>query len=461
MKALLKFTVLVYGFFCTSIFATTILSMEEGHSQLLNFEEDISSIFISDPAISDAHSPSNRSVLIYGIKSGQTDMVVVGHNGKPLGHYRVDVRKTGIQILQRNVALLYPDEKVKLAAVGEVIAVSGEVSSPQVAQGILSMVNSFAMQRIDNRERFKELSSEIKRQQGEQREGPGGQMSLPLVVNKLTIKAASQVNISIRMVEMARSTSEELGIRWQAVNPNWMLGISPANQLSVGADISNADSVIKHNHILGIIDALASKSLVTVLAEPNLTAKSGEKAEFLVGGEFPFPTLDGESAGVEFKSFGVGLAVTPTVLSESRISLTVTPEVSALSRQNSVQINGINIPGLDKRTATTTIELADGQSFALAGMLRNSEENTVESLPFLGDIPGLGALFRTNKTNQIERELVIIATASLVKPVSDIDDIPTPLDNYRTPTRFERLFFGDIHGKEQTPRLLGDYGYQY
>lgn len=179
------------------------------------------------------------------------------------------------------------------------------------------------------------------------------------------------------------------------------------------------------------------------------------------GGEFPFPSIDGDSVGVEFKSFGVGLSVTPTVLSENRISLTVTPVVSALSRQNSIKINGVDVPGLDKRTATTTIELADGQSFALAGLLRTSEENSVDAIPFLGELPGIGALFRSNKSKQIERELVIIATASLVQPTGDLESIPTPLDNFRSPTRFERLIFGELEGEANTPKLIGDYGYRY
>lgn len=284
---------------------------------------------------------------------------------------------------------------------------------------------------------------------------------LPLVINQLKITAAPQVNISIRMVEMAKSTSEELGIRWQSVNPNWMLGVSPGNEFAAGLDLTDPDNLIKESAFMGIIDALASKSLVNVLAEPNLTAKSGEKAEFLVGGEFPFPSIDGDSVGVEFKSFGVGLSVTPTVLSENRISLTVTPVVSALSRQNSIKINGVDVPGLDKRTATTTIELADGQSFALAGLLRTSEENSVDAIPFLGELPGVGALFRTNKSKQIERELVIIATASLVQPTGDLESIPTPLDSFRSPTRFERLLFGELEGEANTPKLIGDYGYRY
>ncbi|MCU8555936.1 pilus assembly protein N-terminal domain-containing protein [Vibrio vulnificus] len=437
------------------------IDLEVGQSRLIPLSQEMRSVYIVDSTIADAKTPSARSALVFGAKVGKTDLVIVGKEGEAIAHYRLNVKNSGLSQLERHLETLYPSHRIALQSVGDSIAVAGTVASPEMAADILSLVNNFAVGQVADKERLKEINADASRKSANPPEGPGGQSVLPLVINQLKITAAPQVNISIRMVEMAKSTSEELGIRWQSVNPNWMLGVSPGNQFATGIDLTDPDNLIKESAFMGIIDALASKSLVNVLAEPNLTAKSGEKAEFLVGGEFPFPSIDGESVGVEFKSFGVGLSVTPTVLSENRISLTVTPVVSALSRQNSIKINGVDVPGLDKRTATTTIELADGQSFALAGLLRTSEENSVDAIPFLGELPGVGALFRTNKNQQIERELVIIATASLVQPTGDIESIPTPLDHFRAPTRLERLLFGELEGHTDTPKLIGDYGYRY
>lgn len=435
--------------------------LEVGQSKVIHAGQEIRSVYVVDSVVADAQTPSNRSVLVYGNRVGKTDLVIIGKDGKSIGHYRLHIQNSGLSHLQHHLTTLYQEYPVDLREVGESIAVSGTVASPEMAADILKLVSDYALSMIGDKKRLKDINAGQRRDASEQSQGPGGRATLPLVINQLKIAASPQVNISIRMVEMARSTSEELGVRWQAVDPNWMLGVVPGNEFATGIDISDPDNWLNEGNRMGIIDALAQKSLVTVLAEPNLTAKSGEKAQFLVGGEFPFPSIDGESVGIEFKSFGVGLSVTPTVLSENRISLTVTPVVSALSRHNSIRLNGVDVPGIDKRTATTTVELADGQSFALAGLLRTSEENSVDAVPFLGEIPGLGALFRSTKTSQIERELVIIATASLVKPVSDIESIPTPLGQFRTPTRFERLIFGDLEGAQPIPKLLGDYGYRY
>ncbi|WP_087025151.1 type II and III secretion system protein family protein [Thaumasiovibrio subtropicus] len=447
--------------FATFANASRSIELEEGNTRLLRFSQDVRSVFVASQETANAHTPSTRTVLIYGNKVGQTDIVVIGTEGNAIGHYRVSVQRKGLKSLEERLSNIYPDVDVTLSPVGEAIAVAGKAPNVQVAQEILSMVNGFAMQRITDKERYQQLSNQKSKMEERDVEGPGGQAYFPLVVNRLEIAAATQVNISIRMVEMSRSTSEELGIRWQAVHPDWMLGVSPGSEFAKPFDILNPDSAISDSSIMGIVDALASKSLVNVLAEPNLTAKSGEKAEFLVGGEFPFPNIDGDSVGIEFKKFGVALSVTPTVLAEDRISLTVTPVVSALSRQNSIMLNGVEVPGIDKRSATTTIELGDGQSFALAGLLRTSEENKVDAIPVLGELPVVGAFFRKTTTSMVERELVIIATATLVKPVDSIEEIASPLSDFRSPTRLERLLFGKLEGEDESPRLLGQYGHRY
>ena len=185
-------------------------------------------------------------------------------------------------------------------------------------------------------------------------------------------------------------------------------------------------------NVNNVIDALAADQLITILAEPNLTAQSGETASFLAGGEFPIPVQGNGSNGtvqitVEFKSFGVSLALVPTVLSPTRLNLRIRPEVSELSTQGEVTVSGFVIPALTVRRAETTVNLASGESFALAGLMQHTTEQDVSKIPWIGDIPILGALFRSNKFQNNESELVILVTPYLVKPVRD-RSVATPLD---------------------------------
>jgi pilus assembly protein CpaC len=189
---------------------------------------------------------------------------------------------------------------------------------------------------------------------------------------------------------------------------------------------------------------------VTLLAEPNLTALSGETASFLAGGEFPIPIAqDDGKITVEFKSFGVSLAFTPTIVSGNRISLKVLPEVSSLSSSGSVTLNGINIPALSTRRANTTVELASGQSFAIAGLLQASGNQSVNEFPGLADIPILGALFRSTTFKRNESELVIIVTPYLVRPVSTAA-LASPTDGFEIPDDYDRVFKGETRRSEQT-----------
>jgi pilus assembly protein CpaC len=197
--------------------------------------------------------------------------------------------------------------------------------------------------------------------------------------------------------------------------------------------------------VLGTLDLLEKDGVITTLAEPNLTALSGETASFLAGGEFPIPISQSlGSVTIEYKQYGVGLAFTPIVLADGRISMRVRPEVSQLSEAGSVNLNGYTVPALTTRRAETTVELGSGQSFMIAGLLQNSNTNSVEKAPFLGDIPVLGSLFRSTKFQRDETELVIIVTPYLVKPSSV--QLATPADGYRAPNDAQRELMGQSYG---------------
>ena len=194
----------------------------------------------------------------------------------------------------------------------------------------------------------------------------------------------------------------------------------------------------------GLIDALAQDQLVHVLAEPNITAMSGETASFLVGGEFPIPVAQfGDTISIEFKQYGVSLGFVPTVLGNGRISLHVRPEVSQLTQQGAIQLgtgnNVVQVPALQVRRADTTVELGSGQSFAIAGLMQDTTTMTANGVPFLGDIPILGALFRSDSFQRNETELVILVTPYLVQPASNPAALSTPDQGWRPPNDLERI----------------------
>lgn len=223
-------------------------------------------------------------------------------------------------------------------------------------------------------------------------------------------------------------------------------GVPIPNQLGAGFTSGN-----KNWNVDAVIDALAADQLITVLAEPNLTVQSGETASFLAGGEFPIPIAGNTTNGtttitVEFKTFGVSLAVVPTVLSSNRLSLRVRPEVSQLSNNGAVSVpvgtGTLTIPALTVRRAETTIELGSGQSFAIAGLLQKTSLDDTNALPFLGEVPVLGALFKSNNFQRNETELVIIVTPYLANPASNASALHAPTDGFRPATDLERILFG-------------------
>jgi pilus assembly protein CpaC len=220
--------------------------------------------------------------------------------------------------------------------------------------------------------------------------------------------------------------------------------VPPANGSSIGLRLSDMLGF----SVAGALDLNENNGLVTVLAEPTLTALSGETASFLAGGEFPIPLASGiNGTSIEFKEYGVSLAFTPTVLEGGRISMRVRPEVSELSSEGAIRINGFQIPSLTTRRTETTVELGSGQSFMIGGLLRNGGNNSIERTPGLGSIPVLGSLFRSNSFRRNETELVIVVTPYLVKPVT-AGQIALPTDGFRSATTGERVLLGqEVKGR--------------
>jgi pilus assembly protein CpaC len=285
------------------------------------------------------------------------------------------------------------------------------------------------------------------------------------VINLVEVAGVHQVMIEVRVAEMSRGLLRRLGFNLNASNNGGKnFGVSLLNNLTGGTAGGSTSGISeKINAVIGFlshgaswtffIDALKEEGLLKVLAEPTLITLSGKQANFLAGGEFPVPVPQSSGAGgqtitIEYKSFGVALNFTPTVLSNKKINMHIAPEVSQLDFSNAVTIGGFTIPALTTRRVSTVVELADGQSFAIAGIIQDDVRQVVSKFPILGDVPVLGALFRSSSFQKNESELVIIATPHLVKPV-DMAKQTMPTDQYVEPDDVEFYLYGQREGKGQ------------
>jgi pilus assembly protein CpaC len=293
-----------------------------------------------------------------------------------------------------------------------------------------------------------------------------GEVKGAQVVNRLSVATPNQVDLHVRIAEVDRNILKQIGADWSKVGIGSEVTFSTSNtamprSITSGTS-SDTQSILaglipaanfltlgmfpSPNAVSATVEALATEGFLTVLAEPNLTAVSGQTASFLAGGEFPVPVVQNVSAGtsaisVQFQQFGVQLAFTPTIIDADHLNLRVRPEVSQLSTEGEVTISGFTIPALTVRSAETTVELASGQSFALAGLLQHNTEQDISKIPWLGDIPILGALFRSNKFQNNETELVIIVTPYLVRPPTATP--ATPVDGFAIPHDAQQVLWGD------------------
>jgi pilus assembly protein CpaC len=273
----------------------------------------------------------------------------------------------------------------------------------------------------------------------------------PDVINSVSVAAPQQVLLEVRFVEASRNAGRELGVQWEAVGNNLIAGAGTAGLISgtmpFGAVLGRlVDRGVK---VDAMINALEQRGVARRLAEPNLVALSGDTASFLAGGEFPFPVAaQNNQITIQFKKFGVGLAFTPTVLSQGLINLKIEPEVSQLDPTNVVQVGNISVPSLIVRRASTTIELRDGQSFAIAGLLQSTTSTAADQLPWIADVPVLGSLFRSASFQKRETDLVIIVTPRLVRPARPGDMLRTPLDETVPPNDNDLFLYGKT---EMTP----------
>ncbi len=429
---------------------TSLVEVAIGRGRLVTLARPMSDLFIANDAIADVQVRSPTQLYIFGKTAGETTVYATAKGGGVV--YSTTVRVgTNIDSVSQMLSLAMPDAHIVATPMNGLVLLTGTVSQPDDAAEAERLVQAYV-----------------------------GDATRVLV--RLKTATPLQVNLQVKFAEVSRSFIKNIGVNVQTLNssggfnfgvaqgraatqyaPNGPLftgGTTATDGTSLLNGLANATTIGAAGKVFGL-DLLSSldlgerKGLVSTLANPNLTALSGETSTFLAGGEIPIPISQGLGAvSVEYKQYGISLVYTPTVLSDGRISLRVRPEVSQLTSAGAVTINGTTIPALTTRRAETTVELGSGQSMMIAGLLQNNHNNSITQAPGLGDVPVLGALFRSNGFQRDETELVIVITPYLVKPVN-ANDIVLPTDGYTAAGDLDRIFTGALsrsNGNNDRPK---------
>lgn len=420
--------------------------LSTGEGQVVRLPASVADVWTSNPNVADVYVSNARQINLFGKESGEATVIATAANGSVV--YSANVRVSqNITSVDQMLRAAMPQASIKVINAGQIAVLTGTVASPNEAAQAGQLVTAMLNPGVD-------MSKE------------GAQCKI-CVVNRLSTATPLQVNLKVRIAEVNRTLSKSIGVNLFSSDSTsgFKFGIGQGDSgttsgnsspFSVGALATGGTTLGAAGKLFGLdlsgaIDLAAKDGLVTILAEPNLTALSGETASFLAGGEFPIPVSQGnDSITIEYKQYGVGLAFTPIVLADGRISMRVRPEVSELSSEGSIKTGDFTIPALVTRRAETTVELGSGQSFMIAGLLRNTNTNDVNKAPFLGDLPILGALFRSTKYQRSETELVIIVTPYLVRPVSH--QLALPTDGYRTPNDAQGIVGGQVYTGTSGPR---------
>lgn len=421
------------------------LELSVGRGRLVSLPAAMSDVFVADDKVADVQVRSSRQLYVFGKTPGETSIYATDASGRVVFSTVARVGNN-IETIDQMLSLAMPDASISANPMNGFVLLTGTVQSPDDAAEAERLVQAFV---------------------GEQTK----------VLSRLRTATPLQVNLQVRIAEVNRSLVKEISgnVLTQDRTGGFLGGIfrgrkagtitrNPDGSTTYIVDTpSGVNSLAGAGRLFGL-DLIASldigerSGLVATLAQPNLTAISGETADFLAGGEFPVP-IPGNFAGttIEYRKYGVSLAYTPTVLSNGRISLRVRPEVSELSTEGAIEMQGFQVPALTIRRAETTVELGSGESFMIAGLLNNRSIGAIDKIPGLGDIPVLGTLFKSDSFRRGETELVIVVTPYLVQPVS-ANDIKLPTDAFQDANDLQRLLGnqtsdGVTGGDRPKPRL--------
>jgi pilus assembly protein CpaC len=412
------------------------LNLSVGTGTMVRLSTPMSDLFVANDGIADVQVRSNNQLYVFGKGRGETTVYATDRSGRVV--YAANVRVgNNISSVDEMLRMAMPEAAIQATPMNNLVLLTGTVGSPDDAAEAQRLVQAYV--------------------------GEGTQ-----VVSRLRSAVPLQVNLKVRIAEINRSALKEVGVNLlsQDSTSGFQFGIAAANGASSaggnpfkvsnfgGTSLGVAGKLFGLD-LIGTLDLLATDGLSTTLAEPNLTALSGETASFLAGGEFPIPVSQGVGGAIaiEYKQYGVGLAFTPVVLADGRISMRVRPEVSELNSEGSIRLGGFSVPALVTRRAETTVELGSGQSFMIGGLLRATSSNAISKAPFLGDLPILGALFRSSSFRKAQTELVIVVTPYLVRPVNG--RLATPADGYRSPSDGSAVWEGQTYSGVSGPRPVG------
>lgn len=430
-------------------------------------------VVLSNPEIVDAVVRSANRVYLIGKKIGQTNAFFFDHQGRPIGHLEVRVEPDA-EALNAMISKIVPQARVKAEALAGSIILTGTAPSAADADRVLQLA--------------KQLLN------GAQAQGNGGGATSSSasgtytgnIINSILVEGEEQVLIKVRVIELSRNIVKQLGINVdleniinRVISEDTFVNLATANGFSIAGQLlgglTATGGVIRdgtvpvtpagsgqtpadptNQTVAATVRAFERAGLARTLAEPNLTAISGESAKFLAGGEFPVPVAaDNGQIAIAFREFGIGLAVTPLVLSGGRISLKIATEVSDLSQSGAITLQGISIPALSVRRAETTVEMPSGSAMVIAGLIQESTRQAIEGVPGVKDLPVLGAAFRSRDFVNSDTEIVIIVTPYLVKPVNP-KDLKTPLDGYRNASDAGGFFRQRLNAVYKSPS--GDAG---
>ncbi len=392
-----------------------------GKADLIRVTGDIADVLVADPSVIDVQAVQSNSLYVVGKSVGDTNIIALDGLGNVMS--RIDVHVTyDLLAIQDTIDTLFPKENVKVSGVADQILLTGEVSDPETASKIVNLAGRYV--------------SNV--------QGSAGSID-GAISNMLEVRGEQQVMLQVKILEASRTVLKELGINTtinnagapNAVGRNSSFALTPAGGAGLTQQAVGVAQLLTNTGLSGIgglnfqLSALEQRNLVNILAEPNLTAISGQEAGFLAGGEFPVPSGRDQVGNivVEFREFGVSLNFRPTVLSSDRISLKMNTEVSSLNRTNAVTLAGLQVPGLDIRRADTTVEIPSGGSLMIAGILRADAIDGMSGLPGIADTPIIGDLIKSDNFRRNETELIVIVTPYLVEPYAETDRAdPVPVE---------------------------------
>jgi pilus assembly protein CpaC len=424
--------------------ASEPLNVPMNRAVVVESDVPFAELSIANPGIADISTLSDRSIYVLGKTPGRTTLTLLSSAGELIANVEVQVT-TDVGEFKERLNQIIPGERIEVRTANDGIVLSGTVSSASKLASALELAERYAPGRVSN---------------------------------LMSVGGTQQVMLKIRFAEMQRSVSKNLSSSLAMINPGnqavetgtFLQGTNGIDTAIEVRDNVNSAAVLRFGtgnlQLAILLEALESKGVVRTLAEPNLTSLSGQEATFLAGGEYPIPVSDDGNIKIEYKPFGVEMKFTPTVVDGDLINLQIAAAVSSIDGTVTAETDGITLNAFKRRETTTTVEMRDGESFAIAGLLQDDFRDLNGQIPWLGDIPILGTLFRSAEYQRSQSELVIIVTPHLVSPTRG-EALALPTDRVRLPTERELFLFGEVGkaassgpaGEVARQDFTGSYGY--